>query len=392
MNSDTADTQPPAAPAAAPVAASSPRRRTSLIALALLAAIGAGVYQYWRMQQQPVPGFEPLPEPEHALATPDLDAANPADARPGQPSPGRETPPADLPATSPVAADAPLPLPAPAVETPSPAPVLPTPTVQPERPDDPRAGVTAALQVRVTELEAAVAALAMREAPGTSAGQLVLDEVAGLVALAEQRLQLARDVAGAASALRLALTRLSGGEFTSLRDALVDDSAALGAFRDVDVAALAAELATLARQAPGFALAGPPPPAAEAPAAAATGWRGLLLAVWQSLRSLVEVRDAAEAADPLLNPAHAALARQQLALDLSAARIAVLLREAGGLRAALDPAITQLERHFDGGDPAVRAALTRLREIAGLDIAPALPSLARSLDALGRIQREERAP
>ena len=80
-----------------------------------------------------------------------------------------------------------------------------------------------------------------------------------------------------------------------------------------------------------------------------------------------------------------------LALDLSAARIAVLLRDAGGLRAALDPAIGQLERHFDGADPTVRAGLARLREIAGLDIAPALPSLARSADALGLALREEKA-
>jgi len=383
MNSDGADVQPPAEPAAAP----GTRRRTPLVALALLAAIGAGAWQYWRMQQQPVPGFEPLPEPEHALLTPGPDETTPDAAAPGDAPAGSEVPPASPPAPVPLAVDAPLP--APLDEVPPPAPVLPAPGVQVE--PQPRPADTAALQARVTELEAAVAALATRAAPATSGGQLVLDEVAGLVGLAEQRLQLARDVPGATSALRLAVLRLTGTEFMALRDALVDDSAALGAFRDVDVTALAAELATLARQAPGFPLVGPPPPAAEGAVAPVAGWRGLLAAVWQSLRALVEVRDSAEAADPLLNPAHAALARQQLALDLSAARIAVLLRDAGGLRAALDPAIGQLERHFDGADPTVRAALGRLHDIAGLDIAPALPSLARSVDALAQAQREERA-
>ena len=57
--------------------------------------------------------------------------------------------------------------------------------------------VNAALLARITELEAAVAALATRPAPATSGRRLVLDEVAGLAALAEQRLHLARDVAGA---------------------------------------------------------------------------------------------------------------------------------------------------------------------------------------------------
>ena len=390
MNSEGADAQPSAAPADATAAAPGARRRTPLIVLALLAAVGAGAWQYWRMQQQPVPGFEPLPEPEHALVTPDPDEPTPAEPLlaeplpPSQPLPDPDAPPASLP--PPVAAVEPLP--PPAETSPSPAPELPTPGGQAER----LTALTAALQARVSELEAAVAALATRSAPDTGGRQLVLDEVAGLVALAEQRLQLARDLAGATSALRLAAMRLTGTGFTNLRDALVDDSAALGAFRDVDVTALAAELATLARQAPGFPLVGPPPPlAAGEPPAAATGWRGLLGAVWQSLRALVEVRDSAEAADPLLNPAHAALARQQLALDLSAARIALLLRDADGLRAALDPAIGQLERHFDGADPTVRAGLARLREIAGLDIAPALPSLARSADALGLALREEKA-
>lgn len=388
MNSDGADAQPSAAPPAEPSAASSPRRGIPLIGFALVAAIGVGAWLYWRVQQQPVPGFEPLPEPEHALVAPAPDEAappageaDPADERPLQAS-DSSAPPASEVAAETSVDDAPLPLPA--EEPPPPVPVQPVPTLQPE--------VAAALQARITELEAAVAALATRPAPATSGRRIVLDEVAGLVALAEQRLQLARDVAGAVSALRLAATRLTGADFMFLRDALADDLAALGAFRDVDVAALGAELAGLARQAPGFALAGPRPLAAEAPAAPATGWRGVLAAVWQSLRELVEVRDSAEAADPLLNPAHAALARQQLALDLSAARIAVLLRDAGGLRAALDPAIGQLERHFDGADPAVRTALARLREIAGLDIAPALPSLARSVDALGLAQREEKAP
>jgi len=349
--------------------------------------IGAGAYLYWRMQQQPVPGFEPLPEPEHALTTTGIENAGSsgeqtlADA-PGAGTPGPETP----------SAAAPLPLPAPAETSPPPAPEPPAPVPPAALPPSPAAAPddTAALQARITELEAAVAALATRPAR-SGGGALILDEVAGLVALAEQRLQLARDIAGAESALRLAATRLTGADFLPLRDALADDLVALGAFRDVDVTALAAELAAMARQAPGLALARPQTLAAEAPTAPVSGWRAVLAAVWQSLRGLVEVRDAAEAADPLLNPAHAALARQQLALDLSAARVALLQRDAAGLRAALAPAIDELERHFDDADPGVRTTGARLREIADLDIAPALPSLARSVDALGLALRAEKA-
>ena len=356
MSNDKTDAASPAAPGTPPAAArpkAAARGGRGKWILAALIAVAVGGYSiYWKQRTT-----APPPDPLADVASPPADTAPPLpDAAPmGEPAPE----------------PMPAPLPEPVVAEPA-APVLAPPDSTPAAP---------ALEARVAELEASLAALAHTPAQ-PAAVALVVDEVSALVSLAEQRLALARDVNGAASALRVAASRLTGGEFLAQRRAVMADLAALESFREVDVATLSAELADLARQAAGYTIKGPAPIVADAPAATVDGWRGLALAVWTSLRGLVEVREADETRDPLLNPAYAALARQQLALDVSAARIALLQRDAAGWRAALEPAIAEMESHFDPADTAVTATLRRLREIAALDIAPVLPSLARSVDAL----------
>jgi len=369
-----AQTPPPAKPAPA----TRGRTRARLIAIAALAAVTVGGYLYWKLQQSARPPtvasyaapealIEPAPEPP----MPEAPVAESADAPVL----------ADVQTAPETAVEPPI------DEVPAEAAVAPTaPDVSDSDVLDADTDATAdtlALEARVAELEAAVAALAAAPAPPTGdAATLAVAEAGDLAALADQRLRLARDVNGAMVALRLAISRLASGEFPAQRRALLADLAALEAFRDVDVAALSTELAELSRAAPGFRLAGPAPLAAATAPAPVTDWRSLLAAIGSSLRGLVEVRDADETRDPLLDPAHAALARQQLVLDLSAARVAVLQRDAAEFRAALTSALDALATRFDPGDPAVVAALTRLRELNDVELAPALPTLARSVDAL----------
>lgn len=381
----------PAAPAAESTtspaksaAARTGRGRIRLLVALALAASAAGGYLYWKLQQDTRPSavsdFDTAPRdmpaappvaspPPVELPAESVEAADEPTAAPAEPGP--EEPPS-------LAGDLPMPAPepeaGPTVETP-PAPPLELAPVAPDH---------EALLARIAELETTVAELAAAPPPLTAdASALAIAEAGDLVALAEQRLGLARDLNGATAALRLAASRLASGEFPAQRRAILADLAALEAFHDVDVAALAAELASLARQAVRLPLAGPTPLPDDATAPTpVTGWREVLAAVWSALRGLVDVREADATRDPLLNPAHAALARQQLALDLTAARVAILQRDAGELRAALGPALDALQTQFDAGDAAVAAALQRLQALGTQDLAPPLPSLARSVDAL----------
>ena len=341
------------------------RLRGRLLGIAALAVLAGGGYLYWKLQQSArVPGvgrFEasaPEPRPQQPASAPLAALA-----------PSTTEPPAGPPLTERAVEDARV------LDAPPPAESAP----------DERNRVDAQLASRLTDLETAVAALAAAPPPAPvipDSTALTLTEATDLVALAEQRLGLARDLNGAMAALRLAIARLASGDFPAQRRALQADLAALDAFHDVDVASLSAELAALARGAVSLPLAGPAPLAPAAPPPAVGGWREVLGAIGASLRGLVEVREADETRDPLLNPAHAALARQQLALDLSAARVAMLQRDAAALHAALTPAIAELDERFLAEDPDVASVLARLRELAMLDIAPVLPSLARSVDAL----------
>lgn len=236
-----------------------------------------------------------------------------------------------------------------------------------------------ALETRLDTLAGKLATLPRSDADALA--NLALAEARALVGLAEQRLLLARDTAGAIAALNLANARLPSPN-TALAIAIAHDLAALAAFKDADLVGLAAELGALASASHGWGEAvsaapagsdtGPATPAAPAPA----GWQGFLLAVWHDLRALVEIRDAGTGADPLLAPLSASLSRQRFTLALEAARLAVLGRNTGARDASVEAATSALRSGFEAGQAEVRQVATRLQQITTLDLAPPLPALA----------------
>ena len=234
-----------------------------------------------------------------------------------------------------------------------------------------------ALQVetgRTTALEARVAAIPQADASAFEA--LALAEVRALIGLAEQRLLLARDAAGASAALNLARGRLPVTQ-GALAVALGQDLAQLAAFHDADLNGLAAELAALAAASgrwPALTATTPALVASE-PAPAAEGWRGLPARLWQDLRGLVEIRALDARPDPLLDPGGAAQARQRVRLALDLARLAVLARDTHARDAALTDATDGLRAVFDAQAPEVATAAKRLAALREIDLNPQLPAL-----------------
>jgi uroporphyrin-3 C-methyltransferase len=238
---------------------------------------------------------------------------------------------------------------------------------------------------RFTALEAKLTALATAQAAlpkvdGNVFAQLALNDATALIGLAEQRLQLARDIAGASAALNLARARLSTPD-SALGVAIARDLAQLGAFHDADLAGMASALGELARASRGWPVAAvpttPAAPTADAqPAAGETiGWRSVLEAIWHDLRSLVEIRKLGSSTDPLLDPLHASIARERVRLSLEAARLAVLARDMTTRDEALQAAQTAITEGFDPTAPEVQDATRRLASLMGLDLKPDLPSL-----------------
>ena len=258
-----------------------------------------------------------------------------------------------------------------------------------------------ALATHVAALEAQLGALTRRLDAQPKPQPLTLDtlalvEATALAALAEQRLLLARDVAGATAALQLAQSRVAP-QAPLVALAITHDVARLAAFQDADLAGQAAEIAAFARAsvqwplAAGLAAVVGPDPAPDAAAPAAHGWRAVLAAMWRDLRQLVEIRRAGPALDPLLDPLGAALLRRQLSVELGAVQLAVLARDAPARSAGIEAARATLVAGFASADPQVMGCLTRLNALANVALAPAIPTLQESLTAL-TMARAEVAP
>ncbi len=255
-----------------------------------------------------------------------------------------------------------------------------------------------ALATHVAALDAQLAALtrtldAQPKPVPLTLDTLALVEATALAALAEQRLLLARDVAGATAALQLAQSRVAP-QAPLVALAITHDVARLAAFQDADLVGQAAELAAFARASVQWPLAAGLAAAAPAPDAAAPalhGWRAVLAAIWGDLRQLVEIRPAGPALDPLLDPLGAALLRRQLHVELGAVQLAVLARDAPARSAGIEAARATLVAGFASADPQVMGCLTRLNVLAHVNLAPPIPTLQESLTALA-MARAEGAP
>ncbi|MBL6752219.1 MAG: uroporphyrinogen-III C-methyltransferase [Nevskia sp.] len=259
-------------------------------------------------------------------------------------------------------------------------------TAQHDQADD-----LARLQSRAGDSEQALARLSADFNGGRTRAQLVAVEQ--LLLLANDRVQLARDAAGAATALQLAddrLSTLAEPKLFEVRKAVAQERAALQAVHSVDRAAAALSLGELIARAPALPLRERPvrQPVAQTAAAAAAqersgGWwsRG-----WSSLRDMLAavfiVRRTDKPVERLLPPEQEALVMQLYALKLESARAALLLGDTAAFRGALDSALQWLADYYRPEDPAVEAAHAELERLRTLELAPPLPDLSRSVGLL----------
>ena len=217
-----------------------------------------------------------------------------------------------------------------------------------------------------------------------------LTEIKHLLTAASHRLALERDVDTALAALQMAAARLEeipDPRLARVRGQLAADLGRLQeAAQGPSLAGLARSLSDLAQEAEALplkpvrsAVAPSDPAEAEGPETA-SWWRRALRALRQELRSLVVISHASESA--VLLPKEAYFLRQNLRLQLEAARLALLLKDSQQFQTSLRACRDWLRKHFDLGDPDARAALALLEAAAATDLERAVPSVSRSLQAL----------
>ncbi|MGS2745159.1 uroporphyrinogen-III C-methyltransferase [Halomonas sp. LS-001] len=213
-------------------------------------------------------------------------------------------------------------------------------------------------------------------------------EAAYLLRLANQRLQLERDVEGAAALLRTAdnvLVSANNPALTSVRREIASELAALDAVPRVDrtgiYLALNAQQERIAslrlaqeveEQAVASSIEEPP-----------TGTFQRQLARFGSeLKDLVVVRDHDEAMETLITPEQESYLRQSLRLILEQSQLAVLKEEQELFEASIDKALGLLNRYYDTSRSETQGVIARLEEIKQTNVTPELPDISRSQQAL----------
>ncbi len=247
----------------------------------------------------------------------------------------------------------------------------------------------------------------LREQEGRGRGDWQVAEAEYLVRIANNRLQLERDVGTALSALESADARLRETGDPALLDArktLANDIQALRATARPDVAGMSMAVSGVVNTLDKLPLSGlaPPPagggiaaqgaaPRETAPAANTSDWRRMLSGVWDTLKTLVVIRQHAKPVRPLLPPEQRYFLTENLRLMLEQARLALLREDNADFQQRLATARQWIETYFDTEAPATRGALQTLDELAKQDIHPALPDISGALKAIERYRQRHPA-
>jgi uroporphyrin-3 C-methyltransferase len=255
------------------------------------------------------------------------------------------------------------------------------------------------LPPRVGNLETSVAAIQGIEAGARDT--LLLAEAEYYLKIANALLTLGGDVELARVALGMADDRVAGignPALNNVRQSISDSMTALDLAAAVDIEKNAMLLASLARLVDSLPLkaaegeaeiVGGGSNADDEPGKAGQAWS----AVKQAVFSAVKVTRPGDEETPLLLPGTEPLIRANLALQLQAARLALLRGEQSIFDQSLEDADVWLDTYFDTDSLQVQSARTTLEEIQSIVVATELPDISAPLTLLRQYEAlSETAP
>ena len=214
-----------------------------------------------------------------------------------------------------------------------------------------------------------------------------LAEVEQILLIANQQLQLAGNVKAALIALEIAdapLARAERPQLTALRRVISQDIERLKAAPYLDVVGSALRLDNLIGQIDAMSLAAeqrPSRPETQIDPDAGfwrRGWRELK----QDIRDLIRIQNVDKPELPLLPPEQAFFLRENVKLRLMGARLALLAHDEASFKADVKAASEWLTRYYDGGNKAVAAAQSTLKQLLQSDFGDRVPDISASLDAV----------
>ena len=250
---------------------------------------------------------------------------------------------------------------------------------------DERIRLLESLPARMSTLESSVASLA-----GVSEGARdawILAESEYYMQIANAQLQLANNPHLAALALRMAderLVQLADPRLIDVRRAIADELAALDVMEKPDIEGATLTLASLARVVESLPLAGmvDEPPDEAGVDVEQSGVGRAWASVKNAMSGLVKVTPVEQARITQLSPDAEHFLRSNIALQLQAARLALLRGEQTIFRQTLDDTSVLLNDYFDTDSSQVVGALDTIAEIRGQVFAAEVPDISESLRLL----------
>ncbi|MCM1513177.1 MAG: uroporphyrinogen-III C-methyltransferase [Oxalobacter formigenes] len=294
-------------------------------------------------------------------------------------------------------------------------------------------GIAYSMQETVRDIQGRVAALESRQAESQSRyasleemyqelargrDDRALAEFEQILLMADRQLQFSGNVHGALAALESAdklLSRDNRQQFLGLRRALARDMERLKAAPHVDISGMAVKLDAAISQVGALPLlsdaqarllpqkdqpdgekAARQPLSVSADGGKAEGdagkktwfsplakdWKRLSGEFWQEVRSLVQIRHVSAPGALALSPEQAYFLRENLALRLLGARVALLARDHASFSGDMKTARRLIDTYFDQACPQVKAIKETLAQITDNNVAVELPGLSDSLIAV----------
>jgi uroporphyrin-3 C-methyltransferase len=239
---------------------------------------------------------------------------------------------------------------------------------------------------RLSSVEASMASI-----QGISTGARdawLLAEAEYYMQIANAQLQLANNPELAKLALTHAddrILQLGDPRLTSVRQALSDELRALDVMSRPDTAGITLTLASLAGVVDSLPLRQEVVVRDDTELPLDPELSGVdraMASLKNAVGDVVSVRRADEAMQPLIAPEAQYFLRANLALQLQAARLALLRGEESIFRQSLDDADTWLAEYYDPGSTGVQNARTTIGEIHGSVFTVAMPDISQSLRLL----------
>jgi len=222
-------------------------------------------------------------------------------------------------------------------------------------------------------------------------------EVEYLLTVANHRLTLARDRETAISIFETADERIKAIGDPSLlkvRKAIADELLALRAIPKVDISGLAFRVGSLVKSVEQLPLLDKKRIAVALKTKSdkkPENWEQLPLAVWNDLKSLVQVRRHQQPTEPLLPPDETRHLYQNLRLKLEQARLSVLRRDTALFHQHITEAKNWLKHYFETESADVVSAVASLDKMLTIELQPAIPNVNQSLRILREVMANSQA-